>query len=192
MVKIDVLRSLTLSDFEKEERRGRFAKAVDILMKHVQENPEDWSAINRMGDLYLKLDNPKAAREQYVKVALSYAADGAYLKAIGVWKKVLRNDPSMLDGHVALGDLYARQGLVAEAKQTLHCIADEYIKRNMKRETGQVLRRMAELDPSDVKVRIRLAEFYAWEGDPEKAAREYAAAIGEEPVKKGPSGGRLT
>ncbi len=177
MARINLLGFHALSDFEKEERRGCFAKAIAIVMKHVQENPEDWSAINRMGDLYLRLNDPKAANEQYVKVAQSHAADGAYLKAIGVWKKILRNDPTWLEGNAALADLYARQGLVAEAKQTLHVVADEYIKRDMKRETGQALRRLAKLDPSDVKVRIRLAEFYAWEGDPERAAREYARAL---------------
>jgi len=47
-----------------------------------------------------------------------------------------------------------------------------------------VLRRLAEVDPSDMKVRIRLAEFYAWDGHPEQAAGEYVA-IAEELIKKG-------
>ena len=42
---------------------------------------------------------------------------------------------------------------------------------------------MAELDPSDMKVRIRLAELYR-EGNPDKAAGEYVA-IADELVKKG-------
>ena len=47
-----------------------------------------------------------------------------------------------------------------------------------------MLRRMADLDPSDMKVRIRLAELYAREGQPEKAAEEYLA-LADELVKKG-------
>ncbi len=85
---------------------------------------------------------------------------------------------------MALGDLYARQGLVAEAKQTLGLVIDEYVKRNRIKEAGDVLRRMAEVDPTDMKVRIRLAELYAREGNQEKAAGEYVA-IAEELVKKG-------
>jgi tetratricopeptide (TPR) repeat protein len=171
-------------DADAAEKAGRFDKAVDLLKQIVQENPKDWNTTNRIGDLYAKLNNLKAANEQYVKVARYYADDGFYLKAIAVWKKVLRNDPSLLEGNVALGDLYARQGLVAEAKQTLNVVVDEYIKRNKKREAGDVLRRLAEVDPADMKVRIRLAEFYAWEGNQEKAAGEYVA-IAEELVKKG-------
>jgi tetratricopeptide (TPR) repeat protein len=171
-------------DADAAEKKGDYPKAIDLLKQLVQENPKDWNTVNRVGDLYAKLNNLKAANEQYVKVARYYADDGFYLKAIAVWKKVLRNDPSMLDGSKELGDLYARQGLVAEAKQTLNVVVDEYIKRNKKREAGEVLRRLADVDPTDLKVRIRLAEFYAWEGNQEKANGEHVA-IADELVKKG-------
>ena len=58
------------------------------------------------------------------------------------------------------------------------------MKRNKLREAGDVLRRMAEVDPGDMKVRIRLAELYAREGDAEKAGGEYVG-IADELVKKG-------
>ncbi len=172
-------------DADAAEKALRFDKAIDYLKQIVQENPKpDWNIVHRIGDLYAKLNNLKAANEQYIKVAKYFAEDGFYLKAIAVWKKVLRNDPSLLEGNVALGDLYARQGLVAEAKQTLGLVIDEYIKRNRIRDAGDVLRRMAEIDPSDMKVRIRLAELYARDGNLEKAADQYVA-IAEELVKKG-------
>ena len=87
-----------------------------------------------------------AANEQYIKVARYFAEDGSFLKAIAVWKKVLRNDPSLLEGIVALGDLYARQGLVAEAKQTFSIIVDEYARRNQTREAEEVRNRITQLD----------------------------------------------
>jgi len=172
-------------DADAAEKALRFDKAIDCLKQIVQESPKpDWNIVHRIGDLYAKLNNLKAANEQYIKVAKYFAEDGFYLKAIAVWKKVLRNDPSLLEGNVALGDLYARQGLVAEAKQTLGLVIDEYVKRNRIKDAGDVLRRMAEIDPSDMKVRIRLAELYARDGNLEKAADQYVA-IAEELVKKG-------
>ena len=74
---------------------------------------------------------------------------------------------------MSLGELYQKQGLVAEARQTFACVYEEYVKRNKLRDAGEVLRRMAEVDPGDMKVRIRLAELYGREGDPEKSAGEY-------------------
>jgi len=172
-------------DADAAEKALRFDKAIEFLKQIVQESPKpDWNIVHRIGDLYAKLNNLKAANEQYIKVAKYFADDGFYLKAIAVWKKVLRNEPSLLEGNVALGDLYARQGLVAEAKQTLGLVIDEYVKRNRLRDAGDVLRRMAEIDPSDMKVRIRLAELYARDGNLEKAADQYVA-IADELVKKG-------
>ena len=171
-------------DADAAERTGRFDKAIDALKLIVQENARDWNTVNRIGDLYGKLNNPKAANEQYVKVARYFSDDGFYLKAIAVWKKVLRNEPSLLDGHVSLGELYQKQGLVAEARQTFAFVYDEYVKRNKLREAGEVLRRMAEVDPGDMKVRIRLAELYGREGNTDKAAAEFVG-IAEELVKKG-------
>ena len=171
-------------DADAAEKAGRFDKAIDALKQIVQDNPRDWTTVNRIGDLYTKLNNTKAANEQYVKVARFLADDGFYLKAIALWKKVLRNDSSMLDGHMSLGDLYARQGLPAEAKQTFGFVYEEYKKRNKLREAGEVLRRMADVDPSDMKVRIGLADLYVRDGAGEKAAGEYAA-IADELVKKG-------
>ena len=52
------------------------------------------------------------------------------------------------------------------------------------REAGDVLRRMAEIDPSDLKVRSKLADLYTREGNPEKAVDEHVA-IAEELDKKG-------
>jgi pilus assembly protein FimV len=171
-------------DADAAERAGKFDKAIEALKLIVGENPRDWNTVNRIGDLYAKLNNTRAANEQYVKVARYFADDGFYLKAIAVWKKVLRNDAQMFDGQISLGELYAKQGLVAEAKQTYAYVYDEYVKRNKLRDAGEVLRRMAEVDPADLKVRIRLAELYAREGDPGKAAGEYLT-IADELVKKG-------
>ncbi len=172
------------ADADAAEKKGDFARAIELLKLIVQDNPRDWQNVNRIGDLYAKLNKLKEANDQYVKVARYYADDGFFLKAIAVWKKVLRNDPSMLEGSRELGDLYARQGLVAEARQTLGQVYDEYVKKNRMREAEEVLRRLSELDPSDFKVKGLLADLYTRQGDQEKAAGEYIA-IADELLKKG-------
>ena len=86
------------ADADAAEKKGDFARAIELLKLIVQDNPRDWQNVNRIGDLYAKLNKLKEANDQYVKVARYYADDGFFLKAIAVWKKVLRNDPSMLEG----------------------------------------------------------------------------------------------
>jgi tetratricopeptide (TPR) repeat protein len=172
-------------DADGAEKKGDYAKAIELLKQIVQDNPNkpDWNTINRIGDLYAKLNNLGAANEQYKRVARHWAEDGFHLKSIALWKKVLKNDPSDLTAKEQLGDLYARQGLAGDAKQAYGEVIEEYIRRGRKEEAGKVLKRMAELDPSDIKVRGRLADLYR-DSDPERAAAEYVA-IADELVKKG-------
>ena len=171
-------------DADAQEKAGRFDKAVDLLKQIVAENPRDWATINRIGDLYVKANNLKAANEQFAKVADFYSKDGFYLKAIAVWKKIQRGDPSLLEANLNLGELYAKQGLAAEAKGMFKLAIDEYLKRGKVRDAGEVLKKMAELDPSDLNTRIQLAKLYSREGKQDKAAGEYVA-IADELVKKG-------
>jgi pilus assembly protein FimV len=171
-------------DAAKATNDGRYDKAIELLGQIVRENPRDANTLNQMGFLYEKLNNTKAANEQYTRVANLYASDGFYLKAIACWKKVLKNDAALLDAHLNLGDLYAKQGLTAEAKTMLGEAFDECVKRGRHREAGEVLRRMADLDPSDMKVRIRLAELYAREGQNDQAAEEFLA-LADGLAKKG-------
>ncbi len=182
MAKINVVK--LKNDAAKATNQQNYAKAIDLLKQIAQENPRDANTLNQIGFLYEKLNNLKAANEQYAKVADFYAKDGFYLKAIACWKKVLKNDPALTDAHLNLGDLYAKQGLAAEAKSSLGLAYQECVNRNRLREAGDVLKQMAELDPSDMKVRVRLADLYARDGRQDKAAEEYLA-LADELVKKG-------
>ena len=171
-------------DADKEEKAGRFEKAIDLLKQLVADNPKDWNTINRIGDLYGKLNNVKAANEQYAKVAEFYSRDGFYLKAIAVWKKINKNDPTVLEPALNLADLYAKQGLMVDAKAQYESVFNEYIKRGRIREAGDALKKLADIDPSDLKVRSRLAELYIRDGNAAKAVEEHIA-IADELGKKG-------
>jgi pilus assembly protein FimV len=71
-----------------------------------------------------------------------------------------------------------------EAKSQYQYVVDEYIKRSKMREAGDVLKKMADIDPSDLKIRSKLADLYTREGNSAKAVEEHVA-IAEELTKKG-------
>jgi len=171
-------------DADAHEKAGRPEKAIELLKQIVAENPRDWTTINKIGDLYAKANDIKAANDEFAKVAAFYSKDGFYLKAIAVWKKINRNDPTRLDAYENLGELYAKQGLAAEAKTSFNVAYDECVKRGKLRDAGEVLKKMAELDPSDLNTRTRLAKLYSREGKQDKAAGEYVA-VADELVKRG-------
>jgi tetratricopeptide (TPR) repeat protein len=63
-------------------------------------------------------------------------------------------------------------------------VVDEYVKRGKTREAGDVLKKLAEIDPADLKIRSKLADLYTREGNSAKAVDEHVA-IAEELNKKG-------
>jgi tetratricopeptide (TPR) repeat protein len=171
-------------DADKLEKAGRLDQAIVLYRQVVEDNPRDWNTINKVGDLYAKMNKVREASQEYAKVADFYARDGFLLKAIAIWRKINKLDSSAPEPYLSLADLYAKQGLMMEAKSHYQIVVDEYIKRGKTREAGDVLKKMAEIDPGDLKVRSRLADLYTREGSAGKAVDEHIA-IAEELHKKG-------
>jgi pilus assembly protein FimV len=171
-------------DAEKLEKAGKLPEAIALFKQVIDDNPRDWNVINKVGDLYAKLNKFKDAADYYARVADFYAKDGFHLKAIAIWKKINKLDATSLDPYLNLAELYAKQGLMMEAKSQYQYVVDEYIKRSKMREAGDVLKKMADIDPSDLKIRSKLADLYTREGNSGKAVEEHVA-IAEELSKKG-------
>ena len=51
----------------------------------------------------------------YGKVAQFYSEQGFFLKAVAVYKQILKLDPNQMEVNVKLAELYAREGLSKEA-----------------------------------------------------------------------------
>jgi len=171
-------------DADKLEKAGRLDQAIVLYRQVVEDNPRDWNTINKIGDLYAKMNKVREASQEYAKVADFYARDGFLLKAIAIWRKINKLDTSAPEPYLSLAELYAKQGLMSEAKSHYQIVVDEYIKRGKAREAGDVLKKMAEIDPGDLKVRSKLADLYTREGSAGKAVDEHIA-IAEELHKKG-------
>ena len=171
-------------DAEKLEKAGRADQAILLYRQIVEDNSRDWNTVKKIGDLYVRLNRHREAIGEYAKVADFYASDGFLLKAIAMWKQINKLDASSLDPYLHLADLYAKQGLMMEAKSQYQIVVDEYVKRGKTREAGDVLRKMADIDPGDLKIRSRLADLYTRDGDQGRAVGEHIA-IAEELNKKG-------
>jgi tetratricopeptide (TPR) repeat protein len=171
-------------DADKLEKAGKLDQAIGLYRQITEDNPRDWNTINKVGDLYAKLNKTREATVEYAKVADFYAKDGFYVRAIAMWKKINKLDASALEPYTNLAELYAKQGLMTEAKSHFQMVVDEYVKRGKTREAGDVLKKLAEIDPADLKIRSKLADLYTREGNSAKAVEEHVA-IAEELNKKG-------
>jgi tetratricopeptide (TPR) repeat protein len=177
----------TRQEAEKAEKAGKLDQAIPLYRQLLEDNPRDWNTINKIGDLFAKIGKMREAGDEYAKVAEFYARDGFHLKAIAIWKKISKLDAAVVEPYAKLADLYAKQGLVMEAKGQYQIVSEDHLKRGRLKDAAEILRKMVEIDSSDLKTRSRLADIYTREGSTAKAVGEYIAISDELNLKGHPA-----
>ena len=105
-------RQKLIRNAERLVGRGKLNAAIDAYLAVLDSNPDDTTTLNRVGDLYVRLQRLGEAIELFKRAAEHFADEGFSVKAIAIYKKILRLDPVQLESSESLADLQARQGLV--------------------------------------------------------------------------------
>ena len=169
---------------DKYIARGKLLDAINELQLLVDDNPSDMNTVNKVGDLYVRAGKIPEAIAEFTKISESYCDDGFILKAIAIYKKINKLDPANMPIYQRLADLYLTQGLTMEAKSQYQVIGDHYFKEGRVRDGLEIYNKVIELDPNNIKVRARVADYYQKEGLTDKALHEYLV-IGHKLVSKG-------
>src|SRR5919107_3429579 len=150
-------KSKAINAAEKCLAQNKIAQAVQEYCKIVQNEPQDFGALNTLGDLYSRLGKTQEAVGCFLRVAEHYREQGFSLKAVAVYKKTLRLSPEAPGVAQNLAVLYEQQGLYVEARAQYLQIADAARNAGNARESLEALRRIADFDPRNVEIRLRLA-----------------------------------
>ena len=89
--------------------RGEWRKALECLQNHCAQEPKDLRAQLKVGEWLERLGQKKEALQMYRKVSKAYALDGFLPQAISINKMILRMDPSAMEVHDQLAQLYAEK-----------------------------------------------------------------------------------
>ncbi|MGN6391413.1 MAG: tetratricopeptide repeat protein [Gemmatimonadales bacterium] len=109
----------------KFEQKEDWRKAIEVYLKAIQqiesgaESTPDLSLYNRVGDLYLKINDTAAAVHSYERAVDLYADQGFFNNAIALCGKILRVNPGRVQTYLKLAQLHARKNVVIEAKRNL-------------------------------------------------------------------------
>lgn len=179
-------RDKIVGNAEKLVAKGKIEPAIREYERLLGESPNDVNTLNRIGDLWVRIDRNDEAVKVFRKIADHYARDGFFLKAIAIFKKINKLDPSKLDIYAKLAELYAKQGLAMEAKSQYMVLADYYVKHEDVESATGIYLKIAELDPHSVNVRIKLADLYTMNGQTPQALQEYDR-VGRMLLKRGMS-----
>jgi tetratricopeptide (TPR) repeat protein len=161
---------------EKYLAQGKIPAAIQEYRRIVENDEEDYTALNTLGDLCSRINEKQEAVACYRRVADHYRDQGFSLKAVAMYKKVTRINPHDHDTSLSLATLYEQQGLMADARAQYLTAADAFTRAGRARDALEVLRRIADLDPSDTTIRLRLAKGYADDDFPDEAAEAYTQA----------------
>ena len=165
-----------ISAAEKYLAQGKIPSAITEYCRIVERDPNDYSALNTLGDLYARTKKPKDAIECFLRVADHYREQGFTLKAIAIYKKISRLDPHLPAVAGRLAVLYEQQGHFVEAREQYLAIADAYARGGQMRDSLNALRRSADLEPNNVEIRLRLGEGFLREDLHEEAADAFTEA----------------
>jgi tetratricopeptide (TPR) repeat protein len=162
-----------LASAQTHMRKGQYRKAIAAFERVLKEDPADVRARLNLANLYYRREDFPRAVETFLEVAKIYEDSGATLKAIAVYKQAIKLDRDRADLHVLIADNYERHGLLNEAGKSYQHALRLLGTKGDKAGKLDVIRRILELDPTNLPDRVRLAEAYSSLGQLNEAVRQF-------------------
>jgi tetratricopeptide (TPR) repeat protein len=163
---------------EKHLSRGKLDQALKDYLDLLRTNPNDAFVLNKAGDLCVRMGRPADAIGHFAKIAESYSTDGFFLKAIAIFKKINKIDPTRLDIYERLAVLYMKQGLTQDARSHYLTLAEQSLKRNDIAGAISAFGSIAAMDPTDLKIQAKLGDLHRVAGHTAQAVARYDAIAG--------------
>lgn len=153
--------------------QGQTDPRIEELRRKLTNSPNDANVYNSIGDLYLTEKRRDQAADAYMHAAAFYTRDGGSLKAIAVYKKILKLDPNRPDIYTLIGDLNSERGLANNAIGDYLTGAKLYLKEGNTKQALSLYRKITNANPINTSVRLRVAELCLKEGETKEAIEEY-------------------
>jgi len=166
-------RSKVLHSAQLFASKGQFDAAINEWKRLSAESPGDGGIHNSIGELHLKRNATVDAVASFIQAANAFRAEGATLKAIATYKKVLKLDPSRYDMYRFLGDLNAERGLLSSAVQDYLTLGKHYLKERKTKEALDIYKKIVSQDPSNLDAQQRVAELCLQENMQDEATKVY-------------------
>jgi tetratricopeptide (TPR) repeat protein len=161
---------------EKFLAQGKISAAIKEYRQIVEHDTGDFTALNMLGDLYVRQNDKQQAIQCFLRIAEHYREEGFQSKAIAMYKKIDRLNPRSPEIANKLAVLYESQGLVVDARAQYMIIAEAWLRDGQSRKALEILRKVADLEPHNTETRIKLAQGYMREGMTDEAAEAFREA----------------
>ena len=161
---------------EKFLSQGKINAAIKEYRQIIAHDGNDLTTLNMLGDLLARAGEKEEAASCFLRIAEHYREQEFRLKAIAMYRKIEKLKPRDPATARELAALYSAQGLIADARAQYLVVADAHTRAGESKQTLEVLHKIADLDPSNTEVRLKLATGYLKEGMQAEAAKAYSKA----------------
>jgi tetratricopeptide (TPR) repeat protein len=162
-----------LQEAEKLVIQGKISQAIRRYFDIFERDPSELILLNTIGDLYIRDRNVSEGLKQFYRLAEAYVRDGFTLKAIAIYKKIVKLEPDSVDPLLKLADLYQAQRLGRETRELYYQIAECYKKKKQNDKVLETLRKAVQVDVENATARARLAAFCEETGRKDEAMQVY-------------------
>jgi len=161
---------------EKFLSQGKINAAIKEYRQIVDNDADDLTTLNMLGDLYVRANKKEEAIACFQRIAEHYGAQEFNLKAIAMYRKIERLRPRDPQIAFKLAELYASQALVHDARAQYLVVADAYTRSGDNKKALDILHKIADLDPNNTEIRLKLADGYLKENMRSEAAAAFVQA----------------
>jgi len=137
---------------------------IQELQRKIDERPDDPRPHQRLAELFLERGRKAEAIGEFIKAAECHSQAGFYLRAIALYRRILRMEEESEEILLRLAELYLANGLLGDALVQFRKVAKQYRQKGKGHEVIGVLRRMIEVDPENLEVRLKYIELLHSEG----------------------------
>ena len=158
---------------ERYLAQGKISAAINQYKKVLKNDPSDVNTQNMLGDLFSKAKDKEAAVKYYELVADHYNTQGFAKKAIAVYNKIYRLTPDNPNVSENLAELYQKRGSLKEARKHFEILANYYEEEEKTKDALSVWEKIAQIDPDNKKIYLKIADFYLRDDQNDKAVNAF-------------------
>ena len=151
-------RTKVLATAQKYLGKGNYERAIAEYKKLVGADPSDMRSWQKIAELYYKKGAHTEAAQVFFRVAEHHAKQGFFHRAVGLYRQILKLQPSRVDVSLRLAAMYENLHLVSDALGVYEQAVRTLIQDGNIPKALDIIGKMVELDPDNIPLRIKYAE----------------------------------
>ena len=92
-----------LQEAENFASQGKISQAIDRYFRILEKDPSELILLNTIGDLYVRDINVVEGLKQFYRLAEAYVHSGYALKAVAIYRKIVKLEPDSVGPLLKLG-----------------------------------------------------------------------------------------